>query len=99
MSDPRRPWVIAYDVVHDDRRRRLAKYLEAHGHRVQDSVFELLATPDELTRVLDGAQKPRLFKPAEDGLRCYPLCASCLGGARVFGRSAPVLTPGAPVVL
>ncbi len=99
MTDGRRPWVIAYDIADDDRRTRLAKYLEAHGHRVQESVFELLATPEEIERVLEGARAPRRFDEALDALRAYPLCASCHGGARVFGRSEPVLTPGAPVVL
>lgn len=99
MSDARRPWVIAYDVADDDRRKRMAKFLEAHGHRVQESVFELLATSDEIEKVLKGAREAKRFRESEDGLRCYPLCGSCLGGAKVFGRSAPVLAPGSAVVL
>ena len=99
MSDARRPWVIVYDIADDDRRARMARHLEAHGHRVQESVFELLATADEIERVLAGALDARRFVAGEDALRCYPLCGACLGGAKVFGRSAPVLRPGEPVVL
>jgi len=99
MGDGRSPWVLAYDVVDDRRRARLAKFLEAQGHRVQDSVFELLATADELGAVLKGAQRRERFDPGTDSLRVYPLCANCLGRATVLGAGAPVLTPGSPLVL
>lgn len=91
--------MLAYDVVEDRRRARLARFLETQGHRVQDSVFELLATADELSAVLKGAQHRERFDRATDSLRVYPLCASCLGKAMVLGAGAPVLTPGSPVVL
>jgi len=32
--------VIAYDITDDKRRRKLAKFLEGYGDRVQYSVFE-----------------------------------------------------------
>lgn len=99
MPDERAPWVLAYDVVDDRRRQKLAQYLEARGHRVQDSVFELLATPDEMEAVLRGAVARERFDDGTDSLRCYPLCGRCLGGARVLGAGAPVLTPGRPLVL
>ena len=84
----------------DDRRRtRLAKFLETQGHRVQDSVFELLATADELAAVLKGAQRHERFDAVTDSLRVYPLCANCLGRAKVLGAGAPVLSPGSPLVL
>ena len=99
MGDGRSPWVLAYDVVDDRRRARLAKFLETQGHRVQDSVFELLATADELAAVLKGAQRHERFDAVTDSLRVYPLCANCLGRAKVLGAGAKVLSPGSPVVL
>ncbi len=97
--DPRLPWVLTYDVVNDRRRARLARFLEAHGHRVQWSVFEMLATPDELEAIVARALTGERFNPAEDSLRVYPLCAGCMGRVGVHGVAAPLLTPGRAVVL
>ncbi len=99
MTDARQPYVLTYDVVDDKRRARLAKYLTAHGHRVQYSVFELLATDTELGAILKGAQDDSRFDPKTDSLRCYPLCKGCLAGAKVIGAAPPVLTPGSAMVL
>jgi CRISPR-associated protein Cas2 len=99
VSDARQPYVLTYDVVDDGRRTRLAKYLEARGHRVQYSVFELLATSEELDAILAGAQEARRFDPEADSLRCYPLCGRCMGRAQVFGAAPAVLTPDRPLVL
>ena len=99
MTDARQPHVLTYDVVDDKRRARLAKYLTAHGHRVQYSVFELLATDSELGTILSGAQDASRFDSKTDSLRCYSLCVRCLVGAKVMGAAPGVLTPGSAVVL
>ena len=98
-DDPRLPWVLTYDVVDDKRRARLARFLEAHGHRVQFSVFEVLVTPEELDKIVTRALVRERFDPAEDSLRVYPLCAGCMGRVQVHGVAEPVLTPGRAVVL
>jgi CRISPR-associated protein Cas2 len=41
-------YIAAYDVVEDDRRRRIAKILDRYGRRLQKSVFEVWLDPDEL---------------------------------------------------
>lgn len=99
MSDPRQPWVLVYDVIEDRRRAQLARYLEARGHRVQYSVFEVLATPAELDEILRGALVATRFDPGADSMRCYPLCAHCMERVRVHGVGAALLTPGKAVVL
>ncbi len=98
-DDPRLPWVLTYDVVEDRRRAKLARFLEAHGHRVQFSVFEVLATPEELDTIVTRALTKDRFDAAEDSLRVYPLCAACMGRVRVHGVATPLLTPGRAVVL
>jgi CRISPR-associated protein Cas2 len=99
MSESRSTWVIAYDVVDDDRRAKLARYFESQGHRVQYSVFELLATRDEMDAVLARALEDERFDPKQDSLRVYSLCANCAPQAKVFGLSLPVLAEGRPLVL
>lgn len=49
-EDSRRT-LIAYDIVDDRRRARVAKCLERHGDRVQYSVFVVDAAPARLIRL------------------------------------------------
>jgi CRISPR-associated protein Cas2 len=44
-------YLIAYDIIEDKRRDRIAKLLESHGDRIQYSVFLLDAKPARLTRL------------------------------------------------
>lgn len=95
-----RVFLVSYDVADDKRRSHLAKLLEAHGQRVQWSVFEVIATPGDITAVLTAAaESPDCFDPGEDSLRCYPLCARCRAGADVFGTGTPLPQPGRAIVL
>lgn len=41
-------YVAAYDIADDRRRRRVARVLEEYGHRVQESVFVVSVTPDDI---------------------------------------------------
>lgn len=50
-SDITRRYVVAYDVSLDWRRTRVAHTLEAHGDRVQYSVFLVDAKPSRLIRL------------------------------------------------
>jgi len=49
--EPARRWLIAYDIGQDDRRGRVARLLEAHGDRVQYSVFVVDLRPARLVRL------------------------------------------------
>lgn len=71
--------LIAYDVVSNARRRRLAKLMEAYGLRVQDSVFESQLGPAEAKELLWRAEK---LIERTDSLRCYPICAACAAKAQ-----------------
>lgn len=83
--------LVAYDIVDDPRRNRLAKLLESYGDRIQYSVFLV-----DLTR----AQEVRLRKSiiatidqqADSVLLCYLGPARSEHGKRLrfFGRKRPI---------
>lgn len=70
-------FVISYDIVNNRRRGKLAKILEGNGERVQDSVFEVEMSEQELRYLLQ--RLGMLINVSEDSLRVYPLCRSCAG--------------------
>lgn len=51
QADAAHRFLIAYDVVSDPRRTRVAKTLESYGDRVQYSVFLLDVKPAKLVRL------------------------------------------------
>jgi len=85
-------YVVAYDIGDDKVRLRVARLLQAHGVRVQESVFECVldhAQVDSLTHRLAG-----LLHDIDDAeIRFYRLCAACLDASFAVGRD--VKTPAA----
>jgi CRISPR-associated protein Cas2 len=61
--------VVVYDIPDDKRRRKLAKFLEGYGRRVQFSVFECFLTLDEM-RLLHRLVQERV-NVEEDNVRFY----------------------------
>lgn len=64
--------VICYDIVSDRRRYRVARWLEGHGERVQESVFECHLDRDRLRKV--KTRLASLIDPKTDRVRYYLLC-------------------------
>lgn len=82
--------VIAYDVVCDRRRGRIAKLLEGYGERVNYSVFECELRPrqfDTLHRRIE-----LLIDSREDRIRYYELCLDCRKRIQVNGQITPLPT-------
>ncbi|RKZ32020.1 CRISPR-associated endonuclease Cas2 [bacterium] len=75
--------VIAYDITDDKRRRKLAKFLEGYGDRVQYSVFEARLNKRQLMYV--AGKIKRLIDEEEDSVRIYVLCNSCVEKIKVIG--------------
>ena len=75
-------YVISYDISDDRTRSKVAHLLEAHGRRVQYSVFEVWLDARELAKL-----RGRLTKAveAEGSVRLYALCGACLERAEVLG--------------
>lgn len=89
-------YVLAYDIVEDKRRQKIAKLCEAVAERVQDSVFEGYFTPEELQK-LDKKVK-RIFKKEEDSLRIYRLCSACHDKIQMHGAGKATPPPGVRIV-
>lgn len=77
MRTPKVFYVIAYDVVCDRRRVKIANLLEGYGERVQDSVFEVRLSVAQRTRLAKRLE--RVIHLGEDSVRFYRLCESCVG--------------------
>lgn len=76
-------WVIAYDIVCDNRRRRVSNTLEDYGFRMQKSVFECnlsSRTLEKLIKKLDS-----LIDEQEDSILFYMLCRACVKQNRSIG--------------
>lgn len=97
MND-RATWVLAFDVADPRRLRKLSKFLLGKGHRVQRSVFEVMASRGEMTTIVQGATMPERFQAEWDSLRVYRLCQSCVGASEVRGEGPAPLTGRGPVV-
>ena len=81
--------LVAYDVATDSaagrkRLRRVAHVCEAHGQRVQQSVFECIL--DDLQLELLVHRLAREIAPDEDSLRIYRLLEPRERYTRVFGQ-------------
>lgn len=76
--------LIAYDVIEDKRRVRIAKILEDYGDRVQYSVFEALLKKKEIAEMTQRVEKE--IEPEEDSIRIYQLCRGCESRIETLGQ-------------
>lgn len=76
-------YVIAYDVVDDRKRTRLAEILLDYGERVQKSVFEADLKRSEMQEIV---QRVSHLIAQEDSLRFYPMCETCAKGILTIGQ-------------
>jgi CRISPR-associated protein Cas2 len=64
-------YVISYDIVSNKRRRRVAKYLESYGIRVQYSVFETELNQEQIKTLIKQLKKK--IDKKKDTIRIYPI--------------------------
>ena len=79
--------IAAYDIVRDDRRSRVAALLQAHGERIQKSVFVLDTSAEalgELRTRIEG-----ILDLDEDSVYIVAQCAKCWGDLDVLGQADP----------
>jgi CRISPR-associated protein Cas2 len=81
--------VLAYDVVCDRRRRKVAKIAESYGQRVNDSVFECDLAPKARVRLL--ARLSRAIESDEDAVRLYPIGEAQVKQVATLGRMPDVV--------
>lgn len=89
--------VVAYDIVTNRRRARLARALDACLRRVQKSMFEGVLPRPELVRLRAAVQKA--IDPSCDAVRLLRLCPRCRERLEHFGTSLPVPTTAEVVVV
>jgi CRISPR-associated protein Cas2 len=89
--------VVSYDVVHNLRRARLAKYLKGHLERVQKSVFEGEVTERTLEALRGGMAKH--INQEEDTIRIYALCERCIAGVEIIGTGVFIERPDEDVLV
>ena len=94
MPPLRFQYVVAYDIPDDKRRTRIAKALEAHGSRMQYSVFECHLTEAQFEALWEELRD--LADAEADSLRAYRLCAACAGWVKTFGQADDA--PAVPTV-
>ncbi len=87
-----RLWIVAYDIAHPRRLRRIAAVMEGFGSRAQKSVFECWLDDAGLNRLQARIQKE--LDPNQDSVRYYPLCADCR--ALALNRGGTETTPPKP---
>ncbi len=75
--------VVAYDIVDDRKRLRVAKLMKQYGVRVQKSVFECILDDRRYLRMKEQIEK--LIDWEEDGVRYYSLCRGCLKNIETSG--------------
>ncbi len=92
-------YVIAYDVVDDARRVRVAKKLQAYGDRVQFSVFWVAVSPAKLVR-LKAALTALIDQNEDSVLMCDlgPASGPGLDQVTYLGSARPV-TPSQGFIL
>jgi CRISPR-associated protein Cas2 len=78
--------VIAYDIVDDKRRNRIASELRNYGVRVQRSVFECHTDRKEFNRLLSSLET--MTDMTEDHIRFYLLCDRDMSGIIIDGTGS-----------
>ncbi|MEM6838071.1 MAG: CRISPR-associated endonuclease Cas2 [Cyanobacteria bacterium P01_C01_bin.120] len=85
--------LVVYDIADNRRRTRLAKFLEGHGRRVQESVFECFLTLEEMRRL--HQMVTGRVNPKEDNVRFYWIGAGALAQSLTIGSALPEPAPPA----
>lgn len=79
--------IAAYDIAADSRRARVAALMQAHGDRVQRSVFVVRADPATLTEL--HARAEAIIDPVEDSLYFFGQCGNCWHDMLCIGQAHP----------
>lgn len=81
-NQPKKYYLICYDIVDTMKRAKLADILTDYGIRVQKSVFEALLNKDELAVLLKLAEP---YITLDDTLRVYELTNTLYKNKIVLG--------------
>ena len=82
-------YLIAYDIRHPARLRKLAKIAQDYGIRMQKSIFEAELLPSELQSMKHRMKS--IINPTEDGIKIFRLCQACESKRTGAGLGKPSL--------
>jgi|SRR5579884_2439000 len=80
-------YVVAYDIPDDRRRTKVHQILMGFGKWTQYSLFECFLSRKDM--VLLQSKLLEHLIAAEDSVRFYPLCSSCVGKVETVGGPPP----------
>lgn len=83
--------LVVYDIADDRRRLKLSNFLEGHGRRVQESVFECFISLDQMRTLHKKVQ--RKVEPSVDNVRFYWISAEAVERVLTIGSAGPVKPP------
>lgn len=72
-------WLVSYDIADPKRLRKVAKFLEGYGQRIQHSVFQVRANERDIERMKWELTK-RIVE--EDSIFYFRLCQTCMEKAQ-----------------
>jgi CRISPR-associated protein Cas2 len=81
-KEPRKYYLICYDISESKKRTKLANKLKDFGVRVQKSVFEAYLTEDRCKEMVELVSP---FATENDSIRIYPLTQSSYKSKKMFG--------------
>lgn len=79
-------YVVSYDIVRDQPRRKMAKTLEDYGKRVQYSVFECEISDHKMNELY--RKLTELIQGEEGSIRIYHICTLCRRRLSVIGEES-----------
>src|SRR2546430_10223303 len=80
-------YVIAYDIPDDRRRTKVHQILMGFGKWTQYSLFECFLSRKDL--ILLQSKLDKYLIDAQDSVRFYPLCATCVAKVETIGGPPP----------
>ena len=83
--------IVVYDIPSDKRRRKLSKFLEGYGCRVQFSVFECFISLEEMRQLHQKLKK--FIVLTEDNVCFYWLFAEAMSMTLTIGSEKPEPPP------
>jgi CRISPR-associated protein Cas2 len=74
-KQPMNRYVVAYDIISNKRRVKVAYCLDSYGQRVQKSIFEMMISKQLHSRMI--RELTSLIDADLDRVSIYPQCGSC----------------------
>jgi CRISPR-associated protein Cas2 len=82
--------LIVYDIADNHRRSHLADFLEGHGRRVQESVFECFVSLEQMPVIFEQASR---IVTTLDNLRFYWIPSDAVPRTLTVGSALPAPPP------